>query len=111
MKMRNNLMDAFNLFKIQGFETAEEMFLIGYIMAHGGELYFLEQVKNDFDLLSLNPTFWREIVDDCHDGRLKVAKEAVQNAEKLLVELLEKRDARIPDWLLDKMKVNKTKES
>jgi hypothetical protein len=95
----SNLMDAIRLFQLQGFKTPEEMFLIGYIMAHGGELYQLGHIKHDFQLIAHNPEFWQPIVDGSHDIRVKVAKEEVQAAHEMLLTLLETRNAKVPEWL------------
>jgi len=99
MSGRANLLKAFDLFKIQGFESSEELFLVGYIMAHGGELYMLEQINHDLDLLAHDANFWKEIVDDCQKIRLKVVKDDVEKAKAILVELIQKRNGRIPMWL------------
>jgi hypothetical protein len=94
-----NLRRIFNLFKIQGFETPEEMFVVGYLMAHGGEKLFMEHVTHDFELLFKDPEFFKPIVQDCHRIRLKVVDDDIAAAKTLLVQLLEQRNAKIPAWL------------
>ena len=94
-----NLRRMFNLFKLQGFETPEEMFVVGYLMAHGGEKLFMEHVTHDFELLFKDPQFFKPIVQDCHRIRLKVVDDDIAAAKTLLVQLLEQRKAEIPAWL------------
>ncbi len=99
LKRVENLKWLFDLCKLQGFETPEEMFVVGYLVAHGGEKLFMEHVKHDFELLSLNPEFFKPIVQDCHRIRLKVIDDDIEACKKLLIQLLEQRKARIPVWL------------
>ena len=94
-----NLRRIFNIFKLQGFETPEEMFVVGYLMAHGGEKLFMEHVTHDFELLFKDPEFFKPIVQDCHRIRLKVVDDDIAAAKTLLVQLLEQRKADIPAWL------------
>jgi hypothetical protein len=94
-----NLRRLLNLIKVQGFETPEEMFIVGYLTAHGGEKYFLNQVTHDIELLAENPEFWKPIVEDCHRIRLKVLDDDIEAANTLLIQLLEQRKARLPTWL------------
>jgi hypothetical protein len=95
-----NLRRIFNIFKIQGFETPEEMFVVGYLMAHGGEKYLMEQVTHDIELLTKSDhEFWKPIVQDCHRIRLKVIDDDIEAAKTLLVQLLKQREAKIPAWL------------
>jgi hypothetical protein len=90
----------FNLCKLQGFETPEEMFVIGFLTAHGGEKYFMEHVTLDIELLTKGDhEFWKPIVEDSHRIRLKVVDDDIEAAKALLVQLLEQRKARIPAWL------------
>jgi hypothetical protein len=89
----------FNLFKLQGFTTPEEMFVVGFLMAHGGEKLFMKQVAQDFELLFKDPDFFKPIVQDCHRIRLKVVDDDIAAAKTLLVQLLEQRNAKIPTWL------------
>lgn len=98
-----DLMKAFKLFQIQGFETPEELFLVGYIMAHGGEQYLLELWSHDLKLMEHNAEFWLPHVKDTREIWVKVAKEEVETAEKLLLKLLEERKAAIPSWLKKKV--------
>ena len=88
-----------NIAKAQGFETPEEMFVVGYLLAHGGEKLFMEHVTHDFELLFKNPEFFKPIVQDCHRIRLKVIDDDIEAAKTLLIQLLEQRKARIPAWL------------
>jgi len=94
-----DLKKAFDLFKLQGFETPEEMFLVGYLMAHGGELHFMEINEHDLELLEHNFDFWIPHVKDEQRIHRKVCEEEIQTARKLLKQLLEERKAKIPDWL------------
>jgi hypothetical protein len=89
----------FNLCKLQGFETPEEMFVVGYLTAHGGEKLSMEHVTHDFELLFKDPQFFKPIVQDCHRIRLKVIDDDIEAAKTLLVQLLEQRNAKIPTWL------------
>lgn len=94
-----NLRRILNLCKLQGFETPEEMFVVGYLTAHGGEKLFMEHVTRDFELLSKDPEFFRPIVQDCHRIRLKVIDDDIEAAKTLLTQLLEQRKADVPAWL------------
>jgi hypothetical protein len=89
----------FNLCKLQGFETPEEMFVAGFLTAHGGEKLFMEHVTHDFELLFKNPEFFKPIVQDCHRIRLNVVEDDIEAAKTLLIQLLEQRKAKIPAWL------------
>jgi hypothetical protein len=89
----------FNLCKLQGFETPEEMFVVGFLTAHGGEKLFMEHVTHDFELLFKNPEFFKPIVQDCHRIRLNVVEDDIEAAKTLLIQLLEQRKAKIPTWL------------
>lgn len=98
------MMKAFEVFKIQGFQTPEEMFLVGYIMAHGGEQYILEIMGHNLDLLMKckeykDMEFWLPHIKDDHNIHVKVSKEDVEEAKRLLREQLEKRKASIPEWV------------
>jgi hypothetical protein len=101
---KDDLEASFNIFKIQGFETPEEMFLVGYIMAHGGEQYILSLMEHDIDLLmkSDDPKFWLPHIKDAHGIWTKVSKEDVEVAYDRLRILLEARKANIPEWLKKK---------
>jgi len=98
-------MKALDLFKIQGFKTPEETFFLGYLMALGGEQYFMDQVDHDIELLTeANPEFWAQIVKDSQDIRNKVIEENIREVILQIVSLLKERNARIPTWIKEKMK-------
>jgi len=105
-----DLFRIIDLFKVQGFETPEEFFLLGYLTAHGGERYVLEHVKYDIELLyllrsRLASTFWLDTIKDSHEIRIKICEEDIENAKKNLLSLLRKRNAKIPEWLKKEAKV------
>lgn len=95
----DDLRKAFNLFTIQGFQTPEEMFLMGYLMAHGGELHMMEINEHDMELLEHNFDFWIPHVKDEQRIHRKVCEEEIELVKKQLKQLLEERKARIPEWL------------
>ena len=96
---KDDLVKAIDLFKIQGFQTPDELFLVGYIMAHGGELYFLEQIQHDLELIAGNPDFWLPHIKESHEIKMKIAKDDVEKAKSILRTFLETRNAQIPEWL------------
>lgn len=100
-----DLSKSYKLFEIQGFTTPIEMFLIGYLMAHGGERLFMDLVEHDFTLLEHDATFWLSIIRDEYKIHRKVHDEDVQEAEELLRQMLTTREAKIPEWLQVKEKV------
>jgi len=95
----DNLLRTIKLFKMQGFETIEEFFLLGYLMAHGGEQYFLSHITHDMELIAKNADFWLPIVKDSHKIRVKICEEEIKNAKRLLLSLLRERNVKIPEWL------------
>jgi len=78
---------------------SDEMFLVGYLMACGGERLLWNNIEESLKLIEHNPEFWLSIVKDS----LRVQKEAFNKREKEVRELLrrklEERGAKIPDWL------------
>lgn len=98
----NELLKSLEIFKIQGIKTPEETFVLGYIMAHGGEQYILSLMEHDLKLLEHNTKFWLPHVKDAYNIWKKVSEEDVANAHKLLKSLLEARKAKIPAWLKTK---------
>ena len=90
---------TFNLFKLQGFKTPEEMFVVGYLTAHGGEKLFMEHVAQDLTLLVKNPEIFMPIVQNCHRIRMNAIDDEIEAAKTLLRQLLEQRKAKIPAWL------------
>lgn len=97
-----DLVKAIELFKIQGFKTPEEMFVVGYLMAHGGEAYWLEQTGHDLELLARDADFWLPHIRDDHKIHMKVLDEDISNANSLLRTYLETRNAEVPKWLKEK---------
>jgi len=94
-----DLVKAIDLFKIQGFQTPEEMFLVGYLMAHGGELYLLSLWGHDLALLEHDSQFWLPHIIDTHKIWEEVSKEEVETAKSILKTFLQTRNAKIPEWL------------
>jgi len=95
-----DLLSTIKLFKIQGFETPEEMFLLGYLMAHGGERHILGIIEHDLKLLEHNAEFWfPHIKQDFETIYKRVNQEEIENAETLLLEQLKARNAKVPEWL------------
>ena len=84
------------IFKIQGFKTPEEMFVVGYLMAHGGERHILKEFKHNIEFLR---DFWRPIIKDQHEILSRVSNEDIETAKTLLRQLMEERKARFPKWL------------
>lgn len=97
----SELESAFKIFQLQGFESPMEMFVLGYIMAHGGEQVQLRIAEKNVALLegSNEPKFWIPHIKD--DNRIwrKVNEEDVVLAHRFLIALLQGRKARIPEWL------------
>ena len=81
------------------FKTKEEMFLVGYLMACGGEGYLLENIEHDIALLEKDAEFFMPIVKDHIQICREVHENRVKRAKKLLAEFLEQRGAKIPEWL------------
>jgi hypothetical protein len=96
---REDLSKSYELFKIQGFDTPIEMFLIGYLMAHGGEQLFMDLVAHDLELLEHDAEFWFAIIKDEYRIHRKVHDEDVTEAHQLLRAMLDSRKARVPSWL------------
>jgi len=98
---QDQLMKIFDLLKIQGFKTPEEMFIVGYLMAHGGERYVLEIIDHDLNLLEKTKDldFWLPHIKDDHNIHTKVCDEEIKMAKSILKTLLNTRDAEVPDWL------------
>jgi hypothetical protein len=98
---KDELMKAFELMKLQGFETPAEMFIVGYIMAHGGEQYILEITAHDLDLLEKaeDRDFWLPHIKDDLRIHRKVNKDDIVEATTALKGLLEARQAKIPEWV------------
>lgn len=94
-----DLLSLYKLFKLQGFETPEESFLLGFLMAHGGELHLLGLIEHDLELLEHNMEFWLPIVKEDPELYTKVCKAEIETARNLLIELMTKRQAKIPEWL------------
>jgi len=94
-------MKAFDLFKIQGFKTPEEMFIMGYLMAHGGERYILGIMEHDIELLekTKDPDFWLPYIRDEQHIHTKVCDDEIKMAKSILRTFLNARNAKIPDWL------------
>jgi hypothetical protein len=99
---QDDLMKAFDLFKIQGFQTLEEMFVLGFLMAHGGEKYVQEITTLNLELLAGNPQFWLPHIRDEHNIHITVCDEEISAAESILRTFLDTRNARIPEWLQKK---------
>lgn len=95
----DDLAKAIDLFKIQGFQTPEELFLVGYIMAHGGEQYLLSLWEHDLELLEHDSKFWLPHIKDTLEIWNKVSKEDVEKAKSILRTSLATRNAKIPEWL------------
>lgn len=99
-----DLLSTIKLFKLQGFKTPEEMFLLGYLMAHGGERHILGIIEADLKLIGHNAEFWLPHIKEDFDTILKrVNKEEIQNASTLLLEQLKTRNAKVPEWLKKEM--------
>ena len=81
------------------FETKEEMFLLGYLMACGGEMSLWNEIEHDLILLEKNPEFWLPIVRDSLRIRREVFNEKVKEVKMLLRRKLEERGAKVPEWL------------
>ena len=81
------------------FETKEEMFLLGYLVASGGELNLWNEIEHDISLLEKDSEFWLPIIKDFLKTRRKVFDERVKEVKTLLRKKLEEREARIPEWL------------
>lgn len=103
--MKRNLLGLVKIFKIQGFKTFEEAFLLGYIVAHGGEKHLLNQVTEDLKLLNHNAKFWLPQIEDIHKIRVKVADKELKEAIETLKKLLENRKQPIPAWLQSEVSV------
>ena len=93
------LRKIFNLFEIQGFKTPQEMFFVGYLVAHGGEKLFLTMTENDLTFLEENAEFWLPIVKDELRIRRKVHDADIERAKTILRQLFKERDAKLPSWL------------
>jgi len=95
-----DLLSSIKLFRLQGFETPEEMFLLGYLMAHGGERHILSIIEHDLKLIEHNAEFWFPHIKEDFETILKRANiEEIKNAETLLLEQLKTRNAKVPEWL------------
>lgn len=95
-----DLLSTIKLFKLQGFETPEEMFLLGYLMAHGGERHILGIIEADLKLIGHNAEFWLPHIKADFETIIKrVNREEIENAETLLIEQLKARNAKVPEWL------------
>jgi len=81
------------------YKQPEEMFLIGFIMAHGGELYFHQTVEHDLKLLEHNAEFWLPIIQDQYAMHKRACLDDIKTAKNLLRRLLTDRGADIPKWL------------
>ena len=81
------------------YKTKEEMFLVGYLMACGGERYLLENIEHDIQLLEKDAEFFLPIVKDHIQICREVHEKCVKRAKKLLAEFLKNRGAEIPEWL------------
>jgi len=81
------------------FKTKEEMFLAGYLMAHGSERLLLNLIEQELQLLDKDCRFFLPIVMDEMRIYRKVHIDSVKRAEKLLVKFLESRGAEILPWL------------
>lgn len=84
------------------FETKEEMFLAGYLMAFGGERHLLRLFEEDLKLLDRDARFFLPIVMGEMRIWRKVHEDSVEHAKKLLVKLLKQRNVSIPEWLQEK---------
>ncbi|RLG36235.1 MAG: hypothetical protein DRN91_08465 [Candidatus Alkanophagales archaeon] len=81
------------------FYERDEMFLLGYLMACGGESVLLSSIEHGMELIGENAEFWFPIIREELEIRRKVFEERVENAKRLLREKLKKRGAGIPQWL------------
>jgi len=95
-----DLLKLFNLFKLQGFQTPEETFLLGYLMAHGGEKHLIDITERDLKLIEHNPEFWLPLVkEDLDRIHRKICEEDIKTATTLLREQFKQRNAKVPAWL------------
>jgi len=96
-------MDLEKIAKFYGmlFETKEEMFLLGYYMACGGESILWNEIENDMELIERDPEFWTPIVKDILRIRKRAFNEKVKEVRGLLREKLVLRGIKIPKWLED----------
>jgi hypothetical protein len=99
---RETLSKSYDLFKLQGFETPIEMFLIGYLMGHGGEQLLLDLVEHDLELLEHDASFWITIIRDEYRIHRKVHEEDVSEARSLLRQMVNSKGHKIPEWLREK---------
>jgi len=97
-RQEEQLEKALQLFSVL-YKQPEEMFLIGFIMAHGGELYFHEIVEHDLTLLEHNAEFWLPIIQDQYAMHKRACLDDIKTAKALLRKLLTERKMEIPKWL------------
>lgn len=102
MPNEEELEQLLRLFRVL-YKEPEEMFLVGFIMAHGGELHFHEMVEHDLSLLEKllekNADFWLPIIKDQYAIHKRACQDDIKTAKTLLRKLLTERGADIPKWL------------
>ena len=94
--------------------TKEESFLVGYLVALGGELDTIKRMQDDFGMVETELNNWRSIIvlieADAKEVWTTIFKENLKRMQRMceehiaqtkakLRELLQKRGAPLPEWL------------
>jgi len=94
--------------------TKEEAFLVGYLMALGGELDQIKRTQHDIQLIEVELEKWMPIIAVIEEAeeeiwithlkedlklRLKICEENIAQTKSKLRESFQARGAPLPEWL------------